>query len=114
MHSTIYRCITVPLEAEDLRILGIGLHELMPNELVHRYQSNYLLAIFHSEATIRLHGITRHCTAQSLIVWEPEVCQHFGNAALPWEYSWITCDGPFLHAILDTLSIPRNDVILLS
>ena len=73
----------------------------------------YLIALFHSEVSVRLHGIEQHCPPQSLVIWEPGVCQWYGQTSAPWTYSWVNCDGAFLHEELHRLSLPRNTVIIL-
>ena len=110
-----YRFTAAPLECGELSLLGISLHEAMPCGLVHRRQGMgaYLLTFFHADVIARLHDQTHPCAASSLIVWGPDAPQHFGNPHAPWEYSWMTCDGPYIHRVLDALAIPLNEVISL-
>ena len=110
-----YRFAAEPLECEDLRISGACLHESMPAGLVHRPHGlgSYLLAIFHTDAAVYHHGASHPCPAQSLIIWEPNTYQHFGHSSAPWEYSWVTCDGPWLQDSLTALSLPCNELLVL-
>ena len=116
MKPTSYQFIGTPLESAGLTIVRIGLHESAPGAMVHRPlgQGCYLIAVFHTEVTIRVHGVIQHCPPNSLIVWEPDVCHYYGNPTMPWEYSWVACDGPFLQTLLESSSIPCNEIIQLS
>ena len=116
MKPSVFRYTASPLECEDLRILGVGLHEAMPPGLVHRPHGlgSYLLTIFHRETMVRHQRKDQPCPPHSLIIWEPDVCQTYGNPSMPWEYSWMTCDGPFVRKTLETLAIPLDTVIMLT
>ena len=58
-----YRLTAEPLECDDLRIVGASLHEPMPAGLVHRPHGlgSYLLAIFHTDATVYQHSVSHLC-----------------------------------------------------
>ena len=96
-------------------MLGMVLRDAMSSGLVHRHHGldSYLIAFFPTEITLHLHGVERRCPPQSLVIWEPDTRQCYGDAFAPWEYSWLTCDGPFLQTLLEACAIPRNDVIML-
>ena len=115
MNTPAFRLSTALIEMENLCILGLGLHDPMPGGIVHRPHGlgHYCIAFFHSDTIIRLHDVDYGVPPQRLIIWEPEACQYFGNAKAPWEYSWVSCDGSFVQASLDTLAIPRNHVLSL-
>ena len=84
--------------AGDLRIIGLGMREMMSGGIIHRPYGlcSYFIALFTSAVLIRIHGVERHFPPNSLIIWEPDMCQRYGNTPAPWEYSWLNCDGPFL------------------
>ena len=115
MKSPTSRFTATPKEFGDLRILGVGIHDSMTPGFVHRPYGLgcYLLAIFHAKATIRLQDVNEQCAPQSLVIFPPEVCHHFGTATSDWEYSWILCDGPFMHTLLKTLKIPYEQALFI-
>ncbi len=110
-----YRFTAEPLDCDDLRIIGASLHEPMPAGLLHRPHGlgSYLLAIFHTDAAVYQHGVSHSCPPQSLILWEHDTFQHFGNPSAAWEYSWVTCDGPLLQQTSTALTLPCNELLLL-
>ena len=110
-----YRVTDAPLASAELRILAFSLHETMPSGMVHRPQglNHHLLVVLHTECAVREHGVLHLYPPQSLVLWEPDIGQDFGNAAASWDYSWLACDGPFLPTMCDTLALPRNTVIAL-
>ena len=110
-----YRFTAAPIDLGDLRLLGLAIHDVMPARIVYRPHGldGYLIALFHAEVTIRQHDLEHRCPTHSLVIWEPDKCQRYGHASVPWDYSWVNVDGPFLHRELHRLAIPRNTVIVL-
>ena len=113
MTTAAFRLTAPPMTLGDLRILGMSLHEPMPRGLVHRPHGldGYLLAFFPAKTTIDLQGNEQSAPPQSLVIWEPEAAQRFGNAEQAWEYSWLSCDSPSFQTTLDTLAIARQTII---
>ena len=115
MKPTINRFTATPFDFGDVRILGMGIHDTMAGGLIDRPHGlgGYLLALFHTEVTIRLHDVAQRCLPQSFLLWKPDIGQQFGEANAAWEYSWVLCDGPFLQSLLDAHPIPCQRVLLL-
>jgi len=116
MKRPTYRFTAAPIDLGDLRLLGLAIHDAMPERIVFRQHGleGYLFTLFHAEVTLRVHGVEQRCPPHSLVIWEPGECQRYGNASASWDYSWVNADGSLLHEMLHRLAIPRNAVITLS
>ena len=116
MKTLTYRFAAAPIDMGDLLVLGLAIHEVMPERIVHRPHGldGYLIALFHSEILIRIHGVEQRYPPGSLVIWEPGECQRYGQTSAPWEYSWVHCDGAFLHEELRRALLPRNAVLTLA
>ena len=115
MKTSVCRLASTPIDLGDLRILGLGLHEQIPEGMIHRPHGleGYLFAFFPDEITLSLHSVAQRVPPQHLIIWKPDSCQHFGNAMAPWEYSWVHADGPFVQELLESLAIPDCQMLAL-
>ena len=72
MKMPTYRFIATPIDIGDLRMLGMSIHDRCPAGMVHRPHGldSYMITLFHSAVTIRIHGVEHRFPAQSLVIWE--------------------------------------------
>ena len=75
MRMPTYRFTAAPIDIGDLRMLGMGIHDLMPGGIVHRphgLDGYLIIAVSFRRVTIRIHGVEHRFPAQSLVIWEPD------------------------------------------
>jgi len=101
------------LSAPDLRVLGMGSHDITTARIIHRPLGveGFLITYFHSAAMARLQGVEHHVPPSSLLIWEPGQRQYYGHAGGEWEYSWLHCTGAAVLDLLAKSSVPTQRIV---
>ena len=84
---------------QNFLIRGFAYRETMPRGMIrHGDKTNFpwpwLLIYFHDPVTIMSEGTLIDAGENTLMVWPPGSCHHYGNAEREWTHSWLTVDFP--------------------
>jgi AraC-like DNA-binding protein len=93
------------------QVSGMGIMEQMPPCMVKRPRGtgHWLLVHFHDPVELMgRHGI-ESLDARSLILWEPDAPQLFGNASRPWTHSWMQFQGTAVESLVSLLNFPLSE-----
>ena len=88
-----------PEPGQNFLIRGFAYRETMPRGMIrHGDKTNFpwpwLLIYFHDPVTIMSEGTLIDAGENTLMVWPPGSCHHYGNAEREWTHSWLTVDFP--------------------
>jgi AraC-like DNA-binding protein len=94
--------------AAPFQIERLGLHEVMPPEVVDRPEGthDYLFMLFHAEVRVKSRDGESMWPPSSLMVWTPPDSHFYGNILQSWDHSWFHCSGREIASILKACRIP--------
>lgn len=90
---------------ERIRVMGVGLHERMPQGFVKRGEglNAWLMVIFHDAVLVELGGVKLQVQAGSTVLWNRNSPHFFGNATKEWDHSWLVFSGSLFDPDIETL-----------
>lgn len=99
-----------PFQSPDFTLRGIGVQEHMPPSIIDRPDGtgDHLLMLFYDEVWVGSEGTPDRRPPDTLMIWTPGRRQYYGDAARPYNHTWIHCDGRFIRDVLDATRLPLN------
>lgn len=99
-----------PIHTPELVIQGLGAREVMPPCMLDRPGGwpHYLIVLFYDAVQWEVAGAMQPLEPGTVVIWEPQVRQCFGNPQRRWNHSWFSASGSIVSRAVRESGLPCN------